>query len=441
MLSSFSPFKGWRTLVLGFALAVPNYGASPDPMPGRIADWSLSQPARVSEIDLERYPLTNAEKPLQWTSATSDAAGFVDTSRIVETTDKGPSRVFARTILHVEKPETRAISFGFSEAVSVYLNGQVVFRGRRDAPARASEPGASFDLGNTLWLPLKPGDNELMLALVSSTGQWSFCTRDLNAIYRHPCLTKLWELTDCLKTPESVACDAKRRVLYVSNFGSDYLSKISFDGKILAQSWITGLKRPTGLKLFHDKLYAVERSGIVELDLETAKISRRLPIDGAAFLNDLTIHDSGTIYVTDSAKGRLYRLAEGQAELWLEEPAIAKANGILADSSRLLVGVTSDGSVKSVDLATRRVDPFILLGPGALMDGLVSDGMGGYLFSDYFGRIFHTTLDGRRTLLLDRSGPHQFCADFDYLPEEHLLVVPSLYDQRLTAYRLDPKGL
>jgi len=43
---------------------------------------------------------------------------------------------------------------------------------------------------------------------------------------------------------------------------------------------------------------------------------------------------------------------------------------------------------------------------------------------------------GRKTLLLDRRGPHQYTADFEYIPEEGLLIVPSLYDNRLTAYRL-----
>ena len=70
------------------------------------------------------------------------------------------------------------------------------------------------------------------------------------------------------------------------------------------------------------------------------------------------------------------------------------------------------------------------------MDGLVTDGRDGYLFSDYYGRVYRADAAGRKTLLLDRRGPHQYTADFEYIPEEGLLIVPSLYDNRLTAYRL-----
>ena len=66
----------------------------------------------------------------------------------------------------------------------------------------------------------------------------------------------------------------------------------------------------------------------------------------------------------------------------------------------------------------------------------MADGHGGYLFSDYFGRIFQADARGRRTLLLDRRGPRQYTADFEYIPDRGLLIVPSLYDNRLTAYRL-----
>jgi sugar lactone lactonase YvrE len=209
------------------------------------------------------------------------------------------------------------------------------------------------------------------------------------------------------------------------------------------------------LKFFHGKLYAVERPGVAEIDPDSGAVTRRFAIEGAPFLNDLTIDESGTIYVTDSQTNRIYRIADGKAELWLQDAAINTPNGLLVEKERLLVDVMSDGTIKTVDLGTKRVETFVslhdgkvvskhasrLFPHGALLDGLVSDGKDGYLFSDYFGRIYHADATGRKTLLLDRSGPRQFCADFGYLPEQGLLVVPSLFEHRLTAYRLKPENL
>ena len=70
------------------------------------------------------------------------------------------------------------------------------------------------------------------------------------------------------------------------------------------------------------------------------------------------------------------------------------------------------------------------------MDGLVRDGKCGYLFFDYYGRIYRADSAGRKILLPDRSGPHQYTADFEYIPDQGLLIVPSLYGNRLTAYRI-----
>ena len=162
----------------------------------------------------------------------------------------------------------------------------------------------------------------------------------------------------------------------------------------------------------------------------------RYPIPGAEFLNDLDLDDSGTIYVTDTNKNCVFKLSAGKSEIWMEGEVVGSANGILVEKDRLLVGVTSDGTIKTFDLKTRQAGNLFTLGPGANMDGLVGDGKGGYLFSDYFGRIYRGDAKGRTVLLLDRRGPRQFTADFEYIPEKGLLIVPSLYDNRLTAYRL-----
>jgi sugar lactone lactonase YvrE len=278
-----------------------------------------------------------------------------------------------------------------------------------------------------------------MLVVTEEFGGWGFMFRDMDAIYQHGSLTNTWELSDKLNTPESVAYDAKREVILVSNFGDGTLSRIGLDGTVLARKWAEGLARPTGLVIHGDKLLVVERPGVAEIDLETGRILNRIPIAGAGFLNDLSVDEQGTVYVTDSDKNRIYRLVDGRAEIWLEGDAIKNPNGICVSKDRLLVGVTADGALKSVDLKNRQVATFLTLGPGANMDGLVSDGKGGYLFSDFYGRIYRADAEGRKTLLLDRRGPQQFCADFGYIPEKHLLVVPSLYDNRLTAYSYRPE--
>ena len=76
------------------------------------------------------------------------------------------------------------------------------------------------------------------------------------------------------------------------------------------------------------------------------------------------------------------------------------------------------------------------LGSGSIMDGLQKDGNGNYLISDFNGRIFRVTKSGEKTELLNRTATQKTCADFVFIPKYKFLVIPSLYDNRLTCYKI-----
>jgi hypothetical protein len=77
----------------------------------------------------------------------------------------------------------------------------------------------------------------------------------------------------------------------------------------------------------------------------------------------------------------------------------------------------------------------VTLGTGAVMDGIQSDGKGNILISDYNGRIYLISESGQKTLLLNATAPKYFCADFAYIPEKGLFIVPTLADNRLMAFK------
>ncbi len=252
-------------------------------------------------------------------------------------------------------------------------------------------------------------------------------------------VTLAWEIPEQLRSPESVAYDSKRNVLYVSNFrndGHEFLSKIGMDGEILDLEWVVGLDRPTGVRIHNDKLYVVDRAGVAEIDIDAGKIVRRFPIAEPGFLNDLAFDDAGALYVTDSRKGSVYRIAnDGTMEVWLSEGSLPGVNGILAVGSRLLVGVSGEASIKSVDLATKAMTTVVTLDEGAVMDGIVPDGHGGFLISDYNGRVYRLHPGAEPVLILDISATGGKTADIEYVPNQGLLITPSLGESRLRAYR------
>ena len=410
--------------------------ACAEPIPGLVTDWDLSPAVRLFDLAPETCLDGQPPAAIPWLSVKSESSGLIDIARYRKPIGQEISKVWARTVIHARQKESRPFNFGYSDDVSIYLNGRILYRGQSGDQRRDPSRPTTIGWNDIVYLPLEEGKNALVLAVSGRSVGWGFMGRDLDAVYRHPDLQEAWDLPGRLNAPESVAYDPKRKVLYVSNFGGDCISKIGLDGSVVALQWVTGLKRPTGVKFFAGRLYAVERPGVAVIDPEQGVFITRLPIPKAAFLNDLAVGDDGAIYVTDSSKSCVFKLIGGKPEVWIEGKAVEKPNGILVEKERLLVGVTGDGTIKSFDLKTRQVSTFLTLGPGANMDGLTSDGKDGYLFSDYYGRVYRADAAGRKTLLLDRRGPHQYTADFEYVPSEGLLIVPSLYDNRLTAYRL-----
>jgi sugar lactone lactonase YvrE len=101
----------------------------------------------------------------------------------------------------------------------------------------------------------------------------------------------------------------------------------------------------------------------------------------------------------------------------------------------LIVGNNGDGNLKKVDLETKEISTIIALGAG-IIDGVETDGDGNYLVSHWEGRLYRITPDGRKEKLLDTTAPEINCANFAFVPEENLLLVPTFFDNRIFAYKL-----
>ncbi|MEO0559301.1 MAG: ATP-binding protein [Bacteroidota bacterium] len=253
-------------------------------------------------------------------------------------------------------------------------------------------------------------------------------------------LTPLWETDTLLTTIESAIYDPETNVIYTANIdghfmekdGQGSIGKVTLDGRIVDAKWVSGLHAPTGTGIHNGHLFVTDIDAIVEINLATAEVVRRVPIDGAVALNDLAIAPDGTVYVSDTGGNTVYALREGVIEPVAE--SLDTPNGLLVEGGRLLITRWTPRTVDWLDLGTQALTPMAqdIAGP----DGLEAVGDGSYLASGFDGRIYHVHADGRKTLLLDTSGDGIRAADIDYIPETRLLLVPTMQSNRLMAYRL-----
>ena len=101
---------------------------------------------------------------------------------------------------------------------------------------------------------------------------------------------------------------------------------------------------------------------------------------------------------------------------------------------KLIVAANGDRCLKAVDLSTKQVSTIATL-PLGLIDGVKTDADGNYLVSYNEGQLLRVTPDGEVTTLLDLTAPGTNIADFDYVPEKQLFVLPTFLDNRLVVYR------
>jgi len=255
-----------------------------------------------------------------------------------------------------------------------------------------------------------------------------------------------------LDSPESVLLDRDAGVLYVSNVNGDftaidgngYIAKLSPKGEIVEQQWVTGLDGPKGLALDDGKLYVSDIDKLRVIDIASGEITATYDAPCATFLNDVTVDDSGRVFVSDMVQNQIWKLEGDQLELWLEDPALENPNGLIAEPDRLLVaswGVMKPdfstevpGHLKAVDYATKEITD---LGdkPVGNLDGLEPDGQGGYLATDWVsGALYRLTGDGKAELLKDLD---QGSADLEYIAGENEAVIPMMMDGTVTAYKIE----
>ena len=159
--------------------------------PGALSEgWSLSNAKPVSEVDPEVYPHVGA---LQWQPVRAERDGLVLIGRYRRDPDVngtkpgtgGPGKTpaemqvaFARTTITVPRDTVRKMWIGYSDEIVVYLNGRPLYAGHNNMSYRdPSDLGYVYPYADGVFLPLKKGKNELLLAVSEATAGWGFTCR------------------------------------------------------------------------------------------------------------------------------------------------------------------------------------------------------------------------------------------------------------------------
>lgn len=252
-----------------------------------------------------------------------------------------------------------------------------------------------------------------------------------------PTLTKIWETDTTLITNESVLYDASSGKIYVSNIegdptgkdGKGSISIIDKAGNIVTQEWVKGLDAPKGMGITNGSFYVTDIDKVVEVNLESGKITNTYPIEGAGFLNDLAAKD-GKVYFTDMNTGKVHLLEGGKTSTVTEGHESVNGIAIAEDGSLYILDKSGLKALNS-DGTSTILNKIVTGG-----DGLVILGDGNFIASRWQGEIFFIN-GGGETLMLDTKDAESNTADIAFIPGDNIVLVPTFFKNKVVAYKLD----
>ncbi len=251
-----------------------------------------------------------------------------------------------------------------------------------------------------------------------------------------PRLEPLW-IAKGFKEPEGVALSPDG-AYFISNVagegeakdGAGWISKLSPSGAIVAEKFIGGLDAPKGMAVLDGVLYVADIDRIRSFDATTGAALAAFSIDGAKFLNDVTMW-GGEIYASDSDAARIWRLAAEGPVLWREGAELSGVNGLLGAGDRMYVSTMGGGDLFEASLGGgwRRIATGMIDADGI---GLVPGG--GFLVSSWPGEIHFVAEDGAVASILNSREEGVLQNDLTMFGD--VVIVPNWMPGTVTAWRL-----
>ena len=256
-----------------------------------------------------------------------------------------------------------------------------------------------------------------------------------------PSLKLLWKTDSLLTTCESVLYDAASETIYVSNVNNSpwekdnngFISTINREGEITNLKWMEGLSGPKGMGLLDGKLYVSDIDRVVEIDIKTRNMTNEFLIENNPQLNDITV-GNGAVYISGSNSDAIYKIEDDEISEFAND-TLGRLNGLLYQKEGIYYAASASHNFGLYNIQENNFNTLVSgIGHG---DGIIRLENKDFIVSSWQGEIFYiNSEDWSKTQLLDTRDESINAADIYYIHATQTLLVPSFFDNRVTAYKL-----
>lgn len=146
-----------------------------------LTKWKLSPSYQVTSLGaISTYPAQRVAQTNDWLAPAVHASGLVNITRYHGRTGglraprEAPDCAILRTYIDSEHAKQVKMTFGYSDAATIFLNQIPLFWGNSAFLARNSADGEWISFHDAVFLNLKEGRNELLVVVAEDFGGWGF---------------------------------------------------------------------------------------------------------------------------------------------------------------------------------------------------------------------------------------------------------------------------
>lgn len=171
-----SNFKG-SVYFSNFNYKIENSIVSPksSALPNVLSNWQLSGQFKIRNFsDIESYPGNMLKETKNWIIPEVEESGLINISKYLPRIGDNPDCAILRTYLIADKDTTVIMHFGYSDAVSIFLNKKPLFWGNSAYRSRNEAFGGWISYNDAVYLNLEKGKNEILVIVAEEFGGWGF---------------------------------------------------------------------------------------------------------------------------------------------------------------------------------------------------------------------------------------------------------------------------
>jgi glyoxylase-like metal-dependent hydrolase (beta-lactamase superfamily II) len=148
---------------------------------GTIMSWQVSDAIDGQSLEGVAWLGAAQLEGRSWTELEAEPSGITNLAQ-VQGAEAGKDTAFARIVIDAESPMVRQLTFGYSDAAAVYLNGTLIYEGDNTYMSRDYRYLGTIGLFDSVVLPLTAGENEVWIAVREAFGGWGIQGRLSNEL-------------------------------------------------------------------------------------------------------------------------------------------------------------------------------------------------------------------------------------------------------------------